>query len=362
MIKNRTLISAAMLLSVSSASQASIVYSLIDLGAMDNSINISETSDINNNGVLAGYSYSNYVQTPFYYSESTGIQAYSGFEGAVTTINDSSLAAGMGYDAFVADTSGNVTVLNPLNGGFVQDITDISNSGTVVGASTDASYNLRATSWNAATGEATDLGSLDDVIGDPYASSRANGINENGQIVGSSSKGFDQAAVVWENGTMTELASLAGENASSASAINDAGTIVGTSGTAAVLWDNGSLLTIDDSGFSTANDINNNGYVVGEVLGMFGYLWSEDLGLSLIDDLLIGADGWSISQVFAINDDNWIAANATYSANGEYYSHGVLLKPQATTVSAPATFGILCLGMLAMFRKRLTPSNFKLEA
>lgn len=365
MLNIKPLIGGALLLTAPAISHASVMYSLVDLGTLDTSVNFSEVSDINNNGTLTGYSYSNYDQTPFYYSESNGMQAFSGINGNVTAINDNGVAAGMGSNGFVTNTNGNATTLNPLNGGFVQTVSDINNNGIVVGASTDAAYNMRATSWDAATGTATDLGSLDDATADPYASSQANAVNSNGQIVGSSSKGWDQAAVMWENGTITELSSLDGETTSSASAINDAGTIVGTSGMSAVLWDSGSVFTIDNSGYSTANDINNAGFVVGEVsemFGMFGYLWSADSGLTLLDDLLLGAEGWSVSQVFGINDDNWIAANATYSANGEYFSRGVLLKPEATAVSAPATLGILCLGMLAMFRRRILPSNFKLEA
>jgi probable HAF family extracellular repeat protein len=118
----------------------------------------------------------------------------------------------------------------------------------------------------------TDLGVMSD-----WGTSNATGINNNGQIVGYAStgeytdSGLDiEHAVLWSNGTMTDLGVIGGSSASLSSyayGINDNGQVVGTAqvtgGTTsnAFLYSGGSM---QDLGFTgSANGINSTGQITG---------------------------------------------------------------------------------------------------
>lgn len=106
----------------------------------------------------------------------------------------------------------------------------------------------------------TDLGTWD------KPPSRANGVNEVGQIVGI----VRDRAFVWSDGEMTLLPTLGGSSAE-AMAIDDAGWVVGFSYTPhdsaqhAFLWRDGVMIDLGTLGgtVSEALDINNAGWVVG---------------------------------------------------------------------------------------------------
>src|SRR6516225_6105669 len=80
----------------------------------------------------------------------------------------------------------------------------------------------------------TDLGALPDV-----GPSTAAAINNDGQVVGAANVGDGDRrhAVLWENGAMTDLGTLGG-NESVATSINDQGQVVGYS-RGAFLWQGG---------------------------------------------------------------------------------------------------------------------------
>ena len=93
-------------------------------------------------------------------------------------------------------------------------------------AYTSGDATIRAVSWNTATRAITDLGALG---GDPVTNSIASAINNNGQVVGASSTGSTNLltdAVLYSNGTITDLGSLGGSD-SEAEAVNDSGVVVG---------------------------------------------------------------------------------------------------------------------------------------
>jgi len=114
------------------------------------------------------------------------------------------------------------------------------------------------------------------------ANSSALGLNDAGQVVGwaeipgcTTTNGFPcKRAFLWENGVMTDLGFLPGDEGSIARAINDAGLVVGNSerdviagsGTYhAVTWDAGGITPLVDLGQGTswADDVNASGTVAG---------------------------------------------------------------------------------------------------
>jgi probable HAF family extracellular repeat protein len=123
-------------------------------------------------------------------------------------------------------------------------------------------------------GSVTDLGNLGGAVNNiAYA------INEAGQIVGASDLPGDNTghAFLWQKGVMTDLGTLPGDFSSFAFAINDPGEVVGQScdvnfNCRAFLWQNGvmtDLNTVTPPGslyLLTANDINSQGEIVGIAL------------------------------------------------------------------------------------------------
>lgn len=161
----------------------------------------------------------------------------------------------------------------------------INTSGDVVGRSGDPhGSESRAFFWSPAG--IRDVGALP---GSDYA--EAFGLNDSGQIVGSSNTSSSvHAFLSGAGGGLTDLGTLPGTNASRAYAINNLGHVAGASGTHAVVWSPGiqDLGVLAGGDWAEARSISNNDQVVGKSNSSAGnraFLWSSGSGLKAVGTL-----------------------------------------------------------------------------
>ena len=146
-------------------------------------------------------------------------------------------------------------------------------------------------------------------------------INNNGQVLGNCFYSGLGLAVVWTNDTPTVLPTLGGV-ASSGTAMNNNGEVVGTSETSTgaedgFLWSNGTMTDLG-SNFSPAA-INDSGVIVG---GQFVYSGGT---LQNLNTLIPPGSPYQIQSATGINDNGQIIANAKDTATGQ--THALLLTP-----------------------------------
>lgn len=176
--------------------------------------------------------------------------------------------------------------------------------------------------------------------------SQGEAINEAGQVLGNTffDNGTSVRAVLYDNGNVVELGSLAADGSSVASDLNDSGLAVGTSGGRTFIWRDGVMEAFGGLANETATAVNNHEGVIGTFIhGGTGldyrhsYLYQDGVQYDL-QDLLAGGGGWRITDVTDINDSGQIAGRA---CNGAGQCFAALLVP----VPEPATWGMLLAGL-----------------
>ncbi|MBE7487176.1 hypothetical protein HS121_02830 [bacterium] len=190
----------------------------------------------------------------------------------------------------------------------------ISNNGKVAGTFGSGS-NAQAFLWE--DGVVTSLGTL----GGSW--SRAYGVNDNGQVAGTSLTGSGHSgAFLWQKGSMKNLGTLGGNGPSGALAINNAGQVVGFSINStpqghAFLWDGGmtDLGALSD-GASYAYAISDTGMVAGwGKLGTYpnitehAFRWNGSM-----QDL--GTGSWVQSSARGINDNGDVVGRLINEGDG----------------------------------------------
>lgn len=286
--------------SLSSSPDHFPVYDIINLGTLDG--DRSDGRGINNNGWVVGNSY---TPTPniraflFKNEIMTNLGTLDGERSEAYAINDygeivgsilSEVNTGFLWDPEISEPNGFVPMqdLPELPGGGYSYAYDINNHKQIVGSSdVVGTSDNHAVLWQNDT--VTDLGT-----------GTARAINENGQIVGSAAfpgSYYSHATLFDPNGTgdNLDLGTLGGDY-SSAEDINNKGQVVGMSHNAdgsyrAFLWEKGSMTDLGTFGWahSTADSINDNGQIVGRVMSATyttqrGFLWNSSTGSTDPDD------------------------------------------------------------------------------
>lgn len=325
-------------------------YSYTDLGTLGGSQ--SWAYDVNDFGQVVGESLTLHDGPSHIMLWDAGTLVDLGPNGKANSINNAGQMAGL---TFVIGQTNRATIwsggteiaLPELAGTLASEGKAINNAGQVAGNTQVDPFHghIRATLWNGST--ATDLGS------GSRTDSYALGLNSLGHVSGYtwSSDGIEHATV-WKNGTISELDAIAGEDASFAYAINDAGLAVGyshsVSGDVATVWDGTSVASLAalPGGHAVATDINNSNQIVGYsefATSARATLWTgattTDLN-SFLDASVVSA-GWVLRTASAINDRGWIVGDAYNSLSGE--THAYMLS-STSPVPEPQTFTLMIAG------------------
>jgi probable HAF family extracellular repeat protein len=238
-----------------------------------------------------------------------------------------------------------------LGGGF-SIAHDINEASVIVGEASNAANRTRAVSWT--NGVIRDLGTLGG------NESRALGVSNRGQIVGSSSPASNDRtlAFIWDQGVMTALPALLGATVSEANDVNDSGIAVGFSGNTAVFWQNGQVNVLPGIGGTPtrAVRISAGGVVVGTVTSSSGSFQSAIIWRlpSLATTNLGTLPGGTQSFGFDVNDSIQAAGTSTINPTGSpvhafLWTNGVRLD-LGTLISGPSAssqaFGLSASGLV----------------
>jgi probable HAF family extracellular repeat protein len=315
-------------------------YTITDLGSFGG---ITGANSINNHGQVTGYSYLDSSSTSsichaFFYS--SGTLTDLGTDGSYAwDINDDGQVVGsIGDKAFLYENK-QISLL----GGISSNASAINDKGQIVGWS----YNTTAMNTHAVLfhdGTFTDLGTLDGL--DSYARD----INSHGQIVGSSSKNAYLHAFLYDDEKMIDLGTLGGS--CQAFALNNLGDVVGYSdtneGTHGFLYRNSAMTDLGTLGgaFSNANDINDDGHIVGcsETANnrTHAFLISTKIMIDL-NNLIASDSGWELMSAEGINNCGQIVGYGIHNGNPRAFLLTPIPEPSSFTLGITCVIGFLFL-------------------
>lgn len=329
-------------------------YAITELGTLGGSY--SQGTAINNRGEVVGHAATAEVNTARAFLYTGGLMrdlgTLGGANSAATAINDSGQV--VGFSLLAGDTTSRAFV---YTGGAMQDIGSLVNTGASSASGINASGQIVGISqvftggiftshaFLYAGGTMQDLGTLGSgatsVSGGPI-SSEATGINDSGQVVGSSDLDNDELhGFLYSNGIMQDLGTLVGIE-SQAFAINNSGQVAGKVKVVntpegdehAALYSDGTWQKLGTLGgsVSEARSINLYGEVVGfsEFLVGVGNTHAFLYKGGTMHDLnsLIPFDsGWELRAAYGINNAGQIVGYGSVGGR----DRGFLLTPAIST-------------------------------
>jgi probable HAF family extracellular repeat protein len=348
---------AVALFTATAAPAAASTYTVTDLGTLG--YPTARGSAINEGGRVAGTSYLAesveynvgcplkrrpchvHPEHPFLYSGGTitDLGTLGGLFAEGAAINSAGDVAGLSYlsgngqrNAFLVH-SGHMTDLGALVPGGESSASGVNDFGEVVGSSSVSAGGKHAFLYR--NGKMTDLGLIP---GSGGIYTVATGINNVGQVVGSGDNAeSDSRAWLYSGAKMTDLGTLGGPGAA-ANAINNHGEIVGSSQTASdsehpFLYKGGKMIDLGTFNLeSVANAINNNGVIVGLTYeleksgnaGFHAFIYSGGHFQDL-NSLIPAGSGLVLTDATGINDKGQIVADAHNTTSGQ--NRAVLLNP-----------------------------------
>jgi len=335
---------------------------------------------LNENGTVVGQSYNSVsgANEAVKWNSNGTIQSL-GFAGLARAVNNNGTIVGETGGAVLQTPNGNAfswqggvtTNLGTLGGAF-SGAYDINDSGVITGFAnidplgfTPAVYRTHAFKYE--NGTMGDLGT----VWSPNGYSRGHGINDAGEIAGRASitdfENSQKHQATWNTSGTISLHNTFAGGYSTAQQINNNGIAVGLAYDSsaaynldrAVVWDGSAFHFMDDlgSGFGRAWSINDTGVIVGhsfEAGGLADKLATVSFdGLSVIklSTLVDNLAGWSVlSDAYDVNELGQIVGYGTY--NGE--ERAFLLSPTAVPVPAAVWLFGSALGLLGWMRRKTT--------
>ena len=348
-------------------------YTLTDLGTLSGN-NATQAWDINSSGQVVGRSYSTAspAYTEFLWSNGS-MQSLNAVvtSSSIPAINDNGQIVGDGYNnhAFLRSSDGSMRDLGTLIGGSASSANGINNNGMVVGISdvlVSGAIQRHAFAWTSAEGM-KDLGSF----GGANTLSSARRVNDSGQTVGYY-MGTDgkQHAFIWSEGKGMQDLGVTGSG-SMANGINDKGQVVGESngGFASFFWSESTgainLKTFGANRRIYAYDINTAGQIVGygspaPGSGDRAVIWNT-YDSSAVDLNTMYRMQWPISWILSeatgINDKGEITGWMRQSNGSDL--HAFVLTPVTAPVPLPPAVLLFGSGLagLGLFRRRERREN-----
>jgi len=328
---------------------ASVMYSLVDLMPENPTINSSAYS-INDSGHILGFTTAG---DSFVYQNGSvnwpSIPRYASPAG----INSNGVVVGNSAGRGFVYNNGVTQFLNGFSGSpYSTKAAGINDAGQIVGSAWNTQGNQRAIIAN--NGSLTDLGTLGGVW------SQGNAINNSGQVTGEAQTSYGGHAFITRNGEMVDLGAFAW-GVSRGWAINDIGQVAGTSLINSI-EKHAFITTVDDrmidiglSGYSSeAFGINNAGQAVGyfEDVNNPGSKRAFVTLNGVMTDLntLIAANiGWTLMEAYDVNNSGQIVGLGI-AENG--LQRAFLLNPVAS-VPLPASFWLFGSVLLGLGRQRI---------
>lgn len=331
---------AAILTFFSIASVAEATYAIKDVGPLWKDGGIGGVFAVNIFGEVVGQQSS---QPVLYSGGTTTILDVSGY---ATDINSKHQVVGVSSSnhAFLYD-NGLMTDIGDLGYGYDVYAEGINEAGQIVGTSLNGTGAGFSRAFIYTNDTMISLGTLGG-----GGSSYGFDINNLGDAVGDS----NNRAFIYKDGSMSDIGTLGG-SMGFARSINDSREIVGYShitGNAyvhAFLYHNGTIIDLTPAfpGNSWAYDINNSGQAVGTI-GDHAFLYSNGI-LTDLNTLLPTDTGWSLIHARSINDAGQIAGEGFL--NGEF--HAFLLSP----VPEPKIYAMLLVGLGLLGYMRFSQKN-----